>query len=167
VKSAGAAKISAGFRDRPGGNADGLQFVADVDHAHGLSEFLTLIGHRFPDHRDKILNSSVFLFGELGEWHAQQREGVVRANVLGKIDPRDHRITQVFVGRLLGAVQQFFAVHNFENAIPGIAVREIHAVALGSGGDGTVQALRRRTARARLLARQTEIADEPGVGRIA
>ncbi len=48
-----------------------------------------------------------------------------------------------------------------------IAIGEIYAVTFDSGRNGAVQALGRRAFGAGLLARQTEVADEHGLGRVA
>ena len=96
--------------------------------------FVTLAGNC-----KKISYEAVLLLGELGELHLEKWERHFCANVRRQVDPSHHRIAQVFVGRFPGAVQQFFPIDDFHNAIPVIAVGEIDTIALRASGYNSVQ----------------------------
>src|SRR5439155_11519928 len=89
---------------------------------------------------------------------AEHGEARVPAPVGIHHQPADLRRREVLARRRWRSVVQLPAIDDLQYALGAGAVREVHAVAVR---DGPVHALGRVAGRARLLAGQAEVTDEP------
>ena len=115
----------------------------------------------------KSFTLPVFCLANSGSCICSSGKAVCAPTSSGKSSLRNDRIPQVFLGRLLGSVQQLFAIDNFHDAIARIAVSEVDAIAFRSGGNGAVQALRRGSVRAGLLPGRPKLRMKHRLGGIA
>ena len=91
----------------------------------------------------------------------------MRANLEQQFQFTNQGIFQIGVGRILGTFEKFFPIDDLDHAVLGGSIGGINAVPFGPGGHYAVQVRRNGTRGTGLLPRQTEIADEHGLRRIA
>src|SRR5262245_33097093 len=79
------------------------------------------------------------LLCKFAELHAEQRKRRVCARIRWKIDPGNLRIKKICLRWFLCALQKFVPVDDLHNATRPGAIAEIHAIALGTRGYGSMQ----------------------------
>src|SRR5438105_7521343 len=158
--SATAAEIPTRFRDCPGRDSKGFRFGSDVEHPDHLTILETFIRGCLADSNDEIarrLSSfrrrlimimldagcgsgarTQFLICKFAEVDAEQRKRRVGSRVRRKIEPGNLRIKKIRLCWFLWALQKFFAVDDLDDAARTGAIAEVHAIALRSGGHGSM-----------------------------
>src|SRR5258706_12395677 len=101
--SAARAEVAARLRYRPAGDVEGPRFRGDVGDPGHLARLAAFERERFAYDQEEVALRPHLVARELGDLHAEEGKGRVRADRRRHVEPRDLRIVQVGVVRLLPA----------------------------------------------------------------